>query len=121
MESCSDSETESDTDLEELYESFYSLDNSFAAEDEHSSAPPPTADLSPPLYDGATISKLQAILLVFQFTLRHGLSGKTFTELLQVLSVLLPQGNLLPRSVYLFKKSLIQLFPEAQDVKIEEA
>ena len=63
------------------------------------------------------VLKLQAILLVFQFSSRHGLSGKTFTELLQVLSVLLPQGNLLPKSVYLFKKSLIQLFPEAQDVK----
>ena len=85
-------ETESDADLEELYASFYSLDDSWTDTDISADKERETTTNtgSPPVYEGASISKLHATLLIFQFALRHGLSRKTFTELLQLLSVLLP-------------------------------
>ena len=39
------------------------------------------------LYEGAQISILLSYLLIFQFVINHSLSGKAFTELLQLLSI----------------------------------
>ena len=43
------------------------------------------------LFVGSKISTLQSYLLIFQYAVRHGLTTKAFTELLQLLSVHLPQ------------------------------
>ena len=119
-----DCDDESDYDLQDLYQSFYSLDESFDAtrhtaeeethgiQDVHEN----NAASSTPLYDGACLSAMQARLLIYQFVIRHSLSNKVFTELLQLLSVLLPRETNLPRTTYRFKKFLVEQFPGAHTV-----
>lgn len=69
--------------------------------------------LSSPLYPGALLTVFQSYLLIFQYAVRHSLTTKVFTELLQLLSLHTPQGAGLPKSVYKLKHFFIQAFPEA--------
>ena len=46
--------------------------------------------LTSPLYDGASIRVVDSYLLLFQFSLRHGLSGVGFQDLVKLVSVHLP-------------------------------
>ena len=105
-----------DSDLGELYESLFSFDESF-----HAASPPQDCRedsiRSSKLYSSSCLTTVQAQLLIYQFVLRHSLSNKVFTELLQLLSVLLPRDATLPKTTYLFKKFLIEQFPEAQTRK----
>lgn len=63
------------------------------------------------LYEDSEVTVVQAVLLVFQFIIRHSLSNKTFAELLQLISVLLPTSAKLPTSVHTFKKYLAKFLP----------
>ena len=111
----SESDSESDPELEELYESFLTLEDSISADTQtaFSCTANQPEEKKHTLYEGAAVTTFQTIVLVYQFVLRHSFSTKTFTEFLQLLAVLLPKAADLPKSVYLFKK-LASLFPEAQ-------
>ena len=69
--------------------------------------------ISSPLYDNAEISVFESHLLSFQFAIRHSLTTKAFSELLQLLSVHLPSSSMAPRSIYRLKSFFIDLFPHA--------
>ncbi len=62
-----------------------------------------------PLYAGADISVHLSYLLVFHIVVRHTLSAKAFTELLQLLSVHLPK---VPTSAFKLKSFFSELFPD---------
>lgn len=67
-----------------------------------------------PLYSGAEISTLMTYLLLFQYAIRHGLSTKAFSELIQLVRVLLPKEAKLPTTVHKLKNFLSDLFPDMQ-------
>ena len=69
------------------------------------------------LYPGADLSTLQSYLLLFQFAIRHSLTSKAFTELLQLLIVHLPRGACIPRSVHSFKRFFVDSFPESRAIQ----
>lgn len=69
--------------------------------------------ISSPLYDDAEISVFESHLLCFQFSIRHSLTAKAFSELLQLLSVHLPSSSMAPKSIYRLKSFFIDLFPHA--------
>lgn len=100
----SDSEDGSSDEDCELYESF---SESIAGDESFAEC---ECD-STPFYAGSNLSSFQAMVLIFQFVLKHSLSNKVFTELLQLLLVLLPGSTQLPKSVYLFKKFFADVFP----------
>ena len=120
-ESTSDSErpteddnedSEADSDLVHLYESF-----EFEDDASQTSAQPITGtalNKQTPLYSGAQLSSSQSNLLIFQYALRHGLTTKAFTELLQLISVHLPSGTHIPKSVHKLKRFMLQSFPNAE-------
>lgn len=124
----SDVEEPIDSDLEDLYESF-----------EHESQSPPSqssatasdtakgdsvsgipsldghgSSLSKPIYPGALLTVLQSYLLVFQYATRHGLTTKAFMELLHLLTVHVPLGCSIPKSVHRLKCFFVQAFPHAK-------
>lgn len=57
-----------------------------------------------PLYTGSEITIAQCILLILSFSLRHTLTASAVEDLLKLLNVFLPSGNILPQSLYLFRK-----------------
>ena len=67
-----------------------------------------------PLFEGSTVTKLQACFLVFQYALRHHLSSKAFSELLLLLKILLPGSNSMPKSIYLLQSFFINNFPNVK-------
>lgn len=113
---CETDDTASQSSCEELEELYESFCESFDENEEHRLH---SHLKDTPLYSGSTMSSYQMLVLIFQFVLRHGLSNKVFTELLQLLLVLLPKSTNLPRSVYLFKKLITELFPETK-TKVQE-
>lgn len=88
----SDSDEDIDSDLEALYESF-DFENEASHSCRDAECLPQTPDKrfsgisETALYPGSHVSVFQSQLLVFQYALRHGLTTKAFTELLQLLSV----------------------------------
>ena len=130
-ESSTSDEADTDTDLQDLYESFdfedeasrsQSLSQAEARGDTAESFRMETTDRSfclhqTALYAGSAITSLQSNLLIFQYAIRHGLTAKAFTELLQLLSVHLPQKASIPKTVHSFKRFFIDAFPEAQAVQ----
>ena len=69
---------------------------------------------SNPLYDGADISIFESYILGFEFAIRHTLTAKAFSELLQLIAVHVPSSAKMPRSVYCLKKFFLNLFPHAK-------
>lgn len=65
-----------------------------------------------PLYKGAKVSRLGALVLVMLFSLRHQLSGQALIDLLKVLHALLPDGHRFVASAFLLKKYFADLFGE---------
>ena len=112
-------DTDSQSSCEELQELYESFCESFDETQENEEHRLHCHLKDTPLYSGSTLSSYQTLVLIFQFVLRHGLSNKVFTELLQLLLVLLPKSTNLPRSVYLFKKLITELFPETES-KVQE-
>ncbi len=122
------SDSEIDSELEDLYESFDYEDEAEAAlsqasEDVTTHGIParmiPSLDgriLSTPIFPSAVLTMFESYLLIFQYAIRHGLTTKAFTELLQLLSVHVPQGAALPKSVYLLKRLFVKAFPECTSV-----
>ena len=115
-ESDSEVDSESDADLDVLYKSF-------VLESETELQPPtqkqPRHALTTlggrntPLYRDAELTALQSQLLIFQYAVRHSLTKKALTELLQLLSVHLPSKASIPTSVHMLKNDFIEDFPEA--------
>ena len=66
---------------------------------------------STPIYEGAEVTILESYLMAFQFSVRHSLTKKAFSELLQLISVHLPKSSSYPRSINTVKKILLQYFP----------
>ena len=59
------------------------------------------------LYPGSEINALAGMCLLFEWRWRHNVKDGAYDELLQMLhSTLLPQGNRLPGSLYLMRKTL---------------
>ena len=80
----SDTDTNGSSDLDDLYQSFDFEDE--AALDSVEATSTALSDISKrALYPGAQISSLQSYLQLFQFSIRHSLTTKSFTELLQLL------------------------------------
>ena len=71
-----------------------------------------TSDDNVPLYEGAKVSRLGALILVMLFSLRHQLSGQALIDLVKVLRALLPDGHKFIASAYLLKKYFADLFGE---------
>lgn len=95
-----------DSDLEQLYESFdfeTSVSQVSAGDPITSNNLPAGADQTP-LYPNAELTSFQSHLLLFQYGLRHSLTTKAFTELLQLLTVHLPRGAKVPKSVHHLKR-----------------
>nr|AAM74354.1 Hypothetical protein [Oryza sativa Japonica Group]ABB47200.1 transposon protein, putative, CACTA, En/Spm sub-class [Oryza sativa Japonica Group] len=68
-------------------------------------------DCQMPLYDGCKSkhSKLSCVLELMKLKANNGWSDKSFTELLEVLKDLLPEGNNLPQTTYEAKQVLCPL------------
>lgn len=64
-----------------------------------------------PLYEDGKISILDSHVLIFHYVVSHGLSKKAFSELLQLISVILPPCNKLASSVYKLKQLFLEVFP----------
>ncbi|XP_074278314.1 uncharacterized protein LOC141601906 [Silene latifolia] len=63
-----------------------------------------------PLYPGCIkYTKLYAVLTFFNIKAKHGWSDKSFTELLEALQDMFPEGNQIPKSNYYAKKLLCPL------------
>lgn len=98
--------SDAELDFDESYDSMESNIEDFVEEmDVEEDSPRHT------FFDGSCLTTMQAYLLIYQFVMRHSLSNRVFSELLLLLSVLLPKGTSLPRSTYLFKKFMVELFP----------
>ena len=72
----SESDSESDPELEELYESFLTLDDSIIADTQAAftggcATSQPEEEEKHMLYEGAAVTTFQTILLVYQFVLRQ--------------------------------------------------
>ena len=72
-----------------------------------------TNPISSLLYDNAEISVFESHLLCFQFAIKHSLTTKAFSELLQLLTVHLPSSSMAPKSIYRLKSFFVDLFPHA--------
>ena len=116
----SDFETDDSSDLDDLYQSFdfeeeAALD--VPAGDGSGSRPAPLAAISQlPLYLASQITALQSYLLIFQFAIRHSMTTKSFTELLQLLSVHLPVTATIPKSVHKLKRVFMECFPDSHAI-----
>ncbi len=111
--SSSDEDSSFDEDEDDdLNASFFmSLDE----DDGHRPNTPATQPSGPrtdPLYPGAIITVFMSHLLLFQYAMRHSLTKKALDELLRLISVMLPAGSAVPKSVHALKKSLVQMFPD---------
>lgn len=111
-----EAESEVDSDLEELYESF-EIEASLTEESGPTNASPLQAACHPPLYQDAPLTAYHSNLLLFQYALRHGLTNKAFTELLLLMSVHLPRGSKVPKSVHQLKRFFLETYPEAEAVR----
>jgi hypothetical protein len=62
------------------------------------------SDVDEPLYDGASVTVAQSLLLIMAFILGNNLSGAAVGNLLRLLAALLPADSRLPKTRYLFDK-----------------
>ena len=62
------------------------------------------SDVDEPLYDGASVTVGQCLLLIMAFVLGNNLSGAAVGNLLRLLAALLPADSRLPKTRYLFDK-----------------
>ena len=61
-----------------------------------------------PLYDGADLTVFESYSLLLQYSLRHGLTKRAFSELLQLVGVHLPTKSM--ASLYKVKKFFLDLY-----------
>ena len=55
--------------------------------------------------------------VVFPYAIRHSLTTKAFTELLQLIAVHLPKEAAIPRSVHNLKRFFVESYPELQPIQ----
>lgn len=106
-------ESKSDTEVSSSSsESENEDETSDRVEDDFEKNDSETNDDEVPLYKGAQVSKLGALIIVMLFSLRHKLSGQALIDLVKVLRALLPDGHKFVSSAYLLKKYFADLFGE---------
>ena len=59
-----------------------------------------------PLYNGTTITLGLAVLMIMSFVLIHGLTSHALSDLLNLLTLLLPRDSIIPQTIYHFKRFL---------------
>ncbi|CAJ2642138.1 unnamed protein product [Trifolium pratense] len=65
------------------------------------------SDKDTPLYPGCTnFTRLSAVLKLFNLKAKNGWTDKSFSELLELLTQMLPEGNIIPNRCYEAKKVL---------------
>ena len=106
------------TDIDETHseiEEDADISTSFFADNEQ---PETSTDYSEFLYEGAPagLTKYIGHLLVFQYSVKHSLTSKALEELLNLLSVFLPSGAQLAKSVYHLKNFFVEIYKEQQPV-----
>ena len=69
-----------------------------------------------PLYDGADLNVIDSYLLLLQYSLRHSLTKKAFSELIQLVSVHLPSASKSAESLHKLKGIFIKLFDDIKSV-----
>lgn len=114
-----DTQVDNEDDNEDFYDTVEEMEhNDSECTDTHGevdSATDDTADTNPnsysefenvgaPLYTGSEITIAQCILLILSFSLRHSLTASAVEDLLKLLNVFLPSGNILPKSLHLLRK-----------------
>lgn len=70
-----------------------------------------------PLYDSANITIIDSYLMLLQYSIRHSLTKKAFTELLQLLSVHLPSGSHAAESFHKIKSVFLKMFDDIKQVE----
>lgn len=98
--------TSTSSDSENENETSDNVDDDFMKNDDEKN------DDDVPLYEGANVSKLGALIVIMLFSLRHKLSGQALIDLVKVLRALLPDGHKFVTSAYLLKKYFADLFGE---------
>ena len=98
----------SDSEVDELDESVLFFEDTSNEEDETLNQDE-NVSTKPrkPLYNGAP-SEEMACLLLFQYSVRHSLTGKAFQELIQLITVFLPADALLPKSIRHLKQHFLK-------------
>lgn len=104
-------ESESDIELSTISDSEHE-DEERDIVDDFENDDSETSDDDVPLYEGAKVSKLGAMIVVMLFALRHKLSGQALIDLVKVLCALLPDSHKFVTSAYLLKKYFADLFGE---------
>lgn len=69
-----------------------------------------------PLYEGSNVSIFDSHVLCLQLALKHSLTDKAFSDVLQLVSAHLPDTSKSPKSVYLLKKFFLNLFPQVTPI-----
>ena len=68
------------------------------------------SDAKKPLYGGCVkFSILSSLVRLYNLKAKHGWTDSSFSELLSLVNELLPEGNLMPTSMYAAKKTLSTL------------
>ncbi|KAK2444967.1 hypothetical protein QL285_015951 [Trifolium repens] len=74
-------------------------------------------DKDNPLYPGCTnFTRLSAVLKLFNLKAKNGWTDKSFSELLELLTQMLPEGNILPNRCYEAKKILCPMGLEYEKI-----
>lgn len=68
------------------------------------------------IYEGADLTVIDSYILLFQYSLRHSLTKKAFSELIQLVSVHLPHSAKSAESLYKVKGLFLKMF---DDIKQE--
>ncbi|XP_074291285.1 uncharacterized protein LOC141618062 [Silene latifolia] len=98
---------DSDEDEDQLNEMLNGVEDQFRTRSVFDSL---TEACELPLYPGCNNhTKLSAVLTLFNIKAKHGWSDTSFTELLEALQYMFPEGNQLPKSNYYAKKLLCPL------------
>ncbi|XP_045831587.1 uncharacterized protein LOC123922980 [Trifolium pratense] len=75
------------------------------------------SDKDEPLYPGCTnFTRLSAVLKLFNLKAKNGWTDKSFTELLELLIQMLPEGNVMPNRYYEAKKVLCPMGLEYEKI-----
>lgn len=69
-----------------------------------------------PLYDSADITVIDSYLMLFQYSLRHSLTKKAFSELIQLVSVHLPCSSKSAESLYKLKGLFMKSYEDIKQV-----
>ena len=75
------------------------------------------SDKDKPLYPRCKkFTRLSAVLKLFNLKAKNGWTDKSFTELLELLTEMLPEGNVMPSRYYEAKKILCQMGLEYEKI-----